>query len=111
MDPAIARAAVEAAHAAGLIAAAHPSNQDGIELALAAGVDVLAHTSQEPGRWAPEIVSRLKNSNTSLIPTLTLFRRMSDFAGVLDEVKTYRAAGGVIVFGTDVGFLSNYGEL
>ena len=40
----IARAAVNMAHQHGQIAFAHPSNVDGVNVALKSGVDVLAHT-------------------------------------------------------------------
>ena len=44
MDAAIAKAAVDVAHAQGKPVFAHPQNKTGVETVIAAGVDVLAHT-------------------------------------------------------------------
>ena len=44
MDPAIAKAAVDVAHAQGKPVFAHPQNMAGVETVIAAGVDVMAHT-------------------------------------------------------------------
>ena len=44
MDAAIAKAAVDVAHAQGKPVFAHPQNTAGIEAVIAAGVDVMAHT-------------------------------------------------------------------
>src|SRR5215831_6859039 len=50
MDAAIAKAAVEVAHARGKPVFAHPQNTAGVNAVIAAGVDVLAHTvPSEPG--------------------------------------------------------------
>ena len=50
MDVAIARAAVEVAHAQGKPVFAHPQNRTGLETVIEAGVDVMAHiTPGEPG--------------------------------------------------------------
>ena len=51
----VARAAVEVAHAAGKPVFAHPSNHVGTDNALAAGVDILAHTiPEEESGWTPQ---------------------------------------------------------
>ena len=50
MDVAIARAAVDVAHAQGKPVFAHPQNTAGIEAVSAANVDVMAHTvGRQPG--------------------------------------------------------------
>ena len=50
MDVAIAKAAVDVAHAQGKPVFAHPQNTAGIEAVIAAGVDVMAHTvGRQPG--------------------------------------------------------------
>ena len=91
---------------------AHPSTIEGIELVLEGHADVLAHTTEDPERWSPEIIQRLKAAHVSLIPTLTLFCDGPDFnEGIPREVKNYADAGGEILFGTDVGYLTNYPEL
>jgi imidazolonepropionase-like amidohydrolase len=75
-------------------------------------VDVLAHTIEGPADWTPDVVARLKAANVSLIPTLALFNSATDInTGILHEVKSYADAGGTILFGTDVGYLTNYADL
>lgn len=112
MDVERMRAAAEAAHARGRLVFAHPSTEEGVELALASGVDVLAHTSEqlpdESGKgWPPELVDRLLASDMSLIPTLTLFDGKEH---MLAQVRAY-AGRGRILFGTDVGFVDDYESL
>jgi imidazolonepropionase-like amidohydrolase len=107
----VVQAATAEAHRKGKLVFAHPTNSDGIELVLAGHVDVLAHTSEEPSKWDSSVVRRLKAANVTLIPTLTLFDRDKDFDDILKEVKSYSDAGGQIIFGTDIGFLSDYPSL
>lgn len=112
MDVEIMRAAVEAAHARGRLVFAHPSTEEGVELALASGVDVLAHASERlPGEsgtgWPRELVDRLLAADVSLIPTLTLFDGKEH---MLAQVRAY-AGRGRILFGTDAGFVTDYVSL
>ena len=119
----IAKAAVEEAHRRGKLAFAHPSNQAGIHVAIESGVDILAHTTTMDGGgaiWSPELIARLKAHNIALIPTMTLFEveakkfgeKPDDLAQAIKmittEVKDYSAAGGQILFGTDVGYTDAY---
>src|ERR1700722_3108006 len=61
MEPAVAGAAVEVAHAQGKPVFAHPQNRTGVDTVIAAGVDVLAHTVPvEPG-YSPEQLARFKS--------------------------------------------------
>ena len=107
----IVQAATAEAHRLGKLVFAHPTNMDGIELVIAGKVDVLAHTSEEPEKWDSTVARRLKAGNVTLIPTLTLFDRDRDFDGILKEVKSYSDIGGRIMFGTDIGFLTDYPSL
>jgi imidazolonepropionase-like amidohydrolase len=117
----IAKAVVAQAHQRGKPAFAHPSNLAGLNVAIESGVDILAHATANdgggvPGGWSPELIARLRNHNMALIPTMTLFevearrnRESSDdlaqaIAIITAEVKDYAAAGGQILFGTDVGY-------
>jgi len=119
----IAKAAVEEAHRRGKPAFAHPSNQAGINVAIESGVDILAHTTTMDGGgaiWSPELIARLKAHNMAVIPTMTLFEveakkfgeKPDDLAQAIKmittEVKDYSAAGGQILFGTDVGYTDAY---
>jgi len=108
----IVQAAVKEAHRHGKLVFAHPSTIEGVNLVLAGHVDVLAHTIEGPADWTPEVVAKLKAANVSLIPTLALFNSPTEInQGILHEVKSYSDAGGRIMFGTDVGYLTNYPDL
>jgi imidazolonepropionase-like amidohydrolase len=108
----IVQAATAEAHRKGKLVFAHPSTNEGVELVLQGNVDVLAHTTEEAVGWTPAIVNRLKAANVSLIPTLTLFSGEdgpdANHQGILQEVKSYSDAGGQILFGTDIGFITDY---
>lgn len=113
----IATAVAAATHAAGKPVFAHPSDLRGIEIALAAGVDVLAHTTPAAGAWPQGLAQRLVEHNVALVPTLALFelelRRENAPDAVVErfaaaarqQVHALRAAGGTLLFGTDVGFI------
>lgn len=120
MDVAIATAIVEAAHRAGKPAFAHPTNVAGLEVSLASGVDILAHTTPVSGPWDEAMVQRLRAADIALTPTLTLFdhelRRENAPQEVIDrflgnatqQVRALHAAGGDILFGTDIDFIQHY---
>ena len=103
----IAAAAAGEAHARKLQVLAHPSNLAGLEVALNAGVDVLAHAIEDTRGMTDAHYARMKSQNMAMIPTLYLFRDrwMWD---VLDEVRTFARQGGQILFGTDVGYLPDF---
>jgi imidazolonepropionase-like amidohydrolase len=115
MDTAIVRAAVDVAHAQGKPVFAHPQNRVGEDNALAGGVDVLAHTIPNEGRFTAEELARMKQQHTR-IPTLTLWTTVVSDPVVadklvqsgVDELREYFSEGGTILFGTDVGFQSKY---
>lgn len=112
MSVPIVQAATAEAHRKGKLVFAHPSTNEGVEIVLQGNVDVLAHTTEEPVGWNPALVNRLKSANVSLIPTLTLFSGENgpdaNHQGILQEVKSYSDAGGQILFGTDIGYLTDY---
>jgi imidazolonepropionase-like amidohydrolase len=116
----IARAVVAEAHRVGKPAFAHPSNAAGIDIAIASGVDVLAHTAPDMGPWGPEVVAPLIAHRMALVPTLTLFEVEAHKAGAsaaqaesieqiaTQQLKAFAAAGGTVLFGTDVGYIDVY---
>ena len=116
MDPAIAKAAVDVAHAQGKPVFAHPQNRTGVETVIAAGVDVLAHTTPGGQNYTPEQLARFKSQGTALIPTLSLFTTVVLDPGVTarlvdstaNQLKAFSENGGVVLFGTDVGFTKLY---
>jgi imidazolonepropionase-like amidohydrolase len=115
MPLAIVQAATAEAHRKGKLVFAHPSTVEGAELVIRGHVDVLAHAVEDLEHWNNSLVARLKAANVSLIPTLTLFSGENgpDAAheGIFREVKSYSDAGGQILFGTDVGYLTDYSLL
>jgi imidazolonepropionase-like amidohydrolase len=111
MPLAIVQAAVVEAHRKGKLVFAHPSTIEGVDLVLRGNVDVLAHTIEDAEHWDSSIVARLKTANVTLIPTLTLFSGEDGFDGILREAKSYSDAGGQLLFGTDVGYLTEYTSL
>ena len=112
MDPAIAKAAVDVAHAAGKPVFAHPQNMAGVEAVIAAGVDIMAHTVAGEPVYSPEQLARFKQQGIALVPTLSLFAKLPvapDIAARLvattvNQVKAFSDNGGPVLFGTDVGF-------
>lgn len=113
-----AKAVVAEAHRQGKPAFAHPSNQKGLDVTIESGVDVLAHTTPDDGeRWTPELVGRLTSHDMALIPTLTLWRVESEARGLPPEkvertvalaqqqLAAFAAAGGDVLFGTDIGYV------
>jgi imidazolonepropionase-like amidohydrolase len=116
-----ARALVAAAHADGKPVFAHPTNVEGLNVAIDSGVDILAHTTPDGGPWTAELTSRILAHHMALIPTLTLFevelkrdphfdaqelQRFMDTA--VGQVAAYSKAGGQILFGTDVGYIDGF---
>jgi len=116
----MAKAIVAEAHQDGKPVFAHPSNLDGVQLAVQSGVDILAHTAPDGGGpWSPTLIETLKSKKMALIPTLTLWhvemKRIPPAAFekgmnevVLPQVRAFSEAGGQILFGTDVGYIEQY---
>jgi imidazolonepropionase-like amidohydrolase len=117
---AIAKAGVEEAHRHSMAVFAHPQDVDGLNVAIASGVDVLAHTVPQSPPWTPDFVVRLKSANIGLIPTLTLFdfearkenspehEREAWIAKMVAELRAYSQASGDVLFGTDIGYIDHY---
>jgi len=98
---------------------AHPTNIQGVEIARDAGVDVLAHTTSAPGAWSPELVRSVIQHKMALIPTLKLWKYVTDSApdtsigegmvrNGVEQVREFSKGGGRVMFGTDVGFMQDY---
>jgi imidazolonepropionase-like amidohydrolase len=116
MDETAAKAAVDVAHAQGKPVFAHPQNRRGVEIVIAAGVDVMAHTvPREPG-YTPEELARFKSQGIALIPTLSLWTTAFGGSAITDrlvasgvsQLKAFSDNGGPVLFGTDVGFTKIY---
>jgi imidazolonepropionase-like amidohydrolase len=116
----IAKAAVAEAHRQNHLVFSHPSNIEGAQIAADAQVDVLAHTTSVAGAWSPALIAQMKEQKMSLIPTLKLWtyeaKKLGDSAddalafamrGAWN-LRAYSNAGGQILFGTDVGYMTDY---
>jgi len=119
MPEAIARAAVEAAHAHDLLVYSHPSNLEGARIALRAGVDVLAHPPDTTHGVDETLLREMIDHRMSMIPTLQMFERTvsasrSYLEPIYEIVRRFHTLGGSVLFGTDVGYMTDYsveGEL
>ncbi len=69
---------------------------------------MLAHALDDDRGWNESHVARMKAIDMAMIPTLKLFGGQSFTKYIQAEVGTYARAGGQILFGTDVGFLTDY---
>ena len=116
MDVAIAKAAVDVAHAEGKPVFAHPQNKTGMETVITAGVDVLAHIIPGEQGYSPEQLARFKAQGIALIPTLSLFAKTIGGPALsarltesgVKQVRAFSENGGAILFGTDIGFITIY---
>jgi imidazolonepropionase-like amidohydrolase len=116
----VVRAAVDEAHRLRLPVFAHPQNSAGLEVAIAGGVDILAHTAPDSPAWTPAFIARLKRAHMALIPTLTLFdfearkggdsdqERQKWIEKMVGELRAFSQAGGEVLFGTDVGYTDHF---
>jgi imidazolonepropionase-like amidohydrolase len=116
MDVAVAKAAADVAHAQGKPVFAHPQNRVGVDVAIAAGVEVLAHTVPREVGYTQEELAAFKSQGTALIPTLSLFAKAPLGAALaarmaesgVNQLKAFSDNGGAVLFGTDVGFTTIY---
>jgi imidazolonepropionase-like amidohydrolase len=117
----IVRAIVQDAHRLGRQVFAHPTDNEGLAIALEGGVDILAHTTPDGGRpWSSDTIRLMLAAHMSDIPTLKLWKEELMKNGVKDpmhnplvrvaqqQVHDFSAAGGVLLFGTDVGYITAY---
>jgi imidazolonepropionase-like amidohydrolase len=119
----VARAAAAEAHARGGLVMAHPTNPDGVAAAVSAGADIIVHTTidgSNESAWPAELVSSMRARNVSVVPTLKLWRYQLNkenvpadvqdrlVASAQRQLKAFSDAGGQVLFGTDVGYMSEF---
>jgi imidazolonepropionase-like amidohydrolase len=112
------QALVKEAHSRGKPVFAHPTTEAGLMAAVGAGVDMLAHPTPQSGPWTESVLSAMKQARVALIPTLALWRyelrheRVSVADGfeemAVGQLRAWVRAGGVVLFGTDVGYMTDY---
>lgn len=122
MPPEVAKAAVDETHARRGFVFAHPTDIDGVRAAVAAGVDALSHTTIDPPKavWDDALVRDMVSRNVAVTPTLKLWpyelaktrlpERIRDLAlgDAIASLRAFAAAGGEVLFGTDVGYMGDY---
>jgi imidazolonepropionase-like amidohydrolase len=96
------RAVVEAAAAAGLRVTAHITGLDELHKALDAKVPELAHMLMSDERIPDETIARMVGDGTTIVPTLSC-RFEQDRQTAIDNLARFFAAGGRVVYGTDLG--------
>ena len=109
----IAKAAVEETHREGKLVFSHPSNLAGVRVAMDSGVDVLAHVPDDTKGIGPELFSTMVQRKMAIIPTLKMFTTTvtSDphyMDPMREEVRLFHGFGGQLIFGTDVGYMTDY---
>lgn len=121
MPPAIASAAVAETHRRAQLVFAHPTDIQGVREALDAQVDILAHPPLgAPVPWPESLMKQVRDAGMSMIPTLKLLefelakehvpaqtaqRLVNENAR---ELGKFAALGGQVLFGTDVGYMTDY---
>ena len=121
MPPDIARAAVDETHRQTKLVFAHPTDIQGIQEALDAHVDILAHPPLgAPLPWPEPLMKQVRDAGMSMIPTLKLLEfelakehvPASTAERLVNESVTgfgsFAAMGGQVLFGTDVGYMTDY---
>lgn len=108
MQVSIARAAVDEAHRHHQLVFAHPSNLEGVRVAMESGVDVLAHAPDTVEGVDDGVIAELVAHHMTMVPTLKLFSDDVDIARIRAIVVRFHQLGGPLMFGTDTGFLTDY---
>ena len=120
MPSGIIAAVTETAHANGAFVVAHPTSLRGVVNAVMNGVDVLAHTAPPAGRFDGDLIGAMIERGVAMVPTLKLWSwelgRLNVSQTVIDaylpsgvdQVRQLHAAGGELLFGTDVGYMTDF---
>lgn len=109
----IAVAAVTESHLNGKLVFAHPSDLAGTQVAINSGVDVLAHAADDTRGVDAKLLSSAINKNMAMIPTLKMFTTTVTtdphyMDPICAEVQQFHQLGGTLLFGTDVGYMTDY---
>jgi len=102
LSPEAARMIVRTAHGRGTIVSAHITSRRDIDLALAAGVDDLAHMVADGTLSIPQ-ARRVVDSGTYWVLTLELWHNVSSRLGNTAKLnlRCFVEAGGLVALGTD----------
>jgi imidazolonepropionase-like amidohydrolase len=101
-DQATLAAIVDAAHAAGLRVTGHIYGVHELEKALDAGVDELAHMLMGTEAIPQPTIERMVDQHVTVVPTMAI-RRGEELYVAVENLRNFVAAGGRVVYGTDLG--------
>ena len=109
----IAKAAVERTHLNSHLVFAHPSDFAGTQVAIQSGVDVLAHAPDSTEGISEQLFQTMVHQNMAMIPTLKMFgttvtKNPAYLDPIYAEVRQFHSLGGQLIFGTDVGYMTDY---
>lgn len=120
MPPDIARAAADTTHRLGGLVVAHPTDISGVRAAIAAGVDLLAHTTHgSTTPWPEDVLKQVHEKRVAMTPTLKLMGYELAKEGAKGPIvnqlidasvastRAFIAAGGEVLFGTDGGYMTD----
>jgi imidazolonepropionase-like amidohydrolase len=99
----------------------HPTDIEGVRAALAGRADILVHTTLgSPTPWPDALLREFIAADMAMMPTLKLLRYEIGKENVaveeaekivkrtVEHFRAYVAAGGRVIFGTDVGYMTDY---
>jgi imidazolonepropionase-like amidohydrolase len=102
LDLATLKEIVTAAHAAGLKVTTHANGIAQLEKAIVAGVDELAHMLMGLDVIPRATIDRMIEAGMTVVPTLAI-RTGDELAAGIENVSGFVAAGGRVIYGTDLG--------
>ena len=102
LDDATLAALVERAHEHSLKVTVHADGVAQLERALDAGVDELAHMLLGHDRIPEPLIARMVELPMAVVPTLSI-RFGWDRRRAVENLRRFARAGGVVVYGTDLG--------
>ena len=102
LQPDTLRAIVNAAHDRGLRVTGHVTGIDELRKALDAGLDELAHVPMSSERIPDQMIDDMVEGDMTVVPTLSI-RFARDQKVAIDNLRRFLAAGGRVVYGTDLG--------
>lgn len=120
MPAEIALAAVGESRQRGKPVLAHPTDVAGLRAAVAAGVDIVVHTTLQGGAWPEDLLQEMIAKRMALVPTLQLGvlelqkspasadERQRLIESTVAQLRSFAAAGGQVLFGTDVGYITDF---
>lgn len=102
LDAATTEAIVREAHGRRLRVTGHVHGLDELEKALGAGVDELAHMLMGDDVIPPSLIETMVERGTVVVPTISV-RFGSDRRRAVENLRHFVAAGGTVLYGTDLG--------